>query len=695
MTTEVHSEASRLGEPATIAVLRALQLGDLLCAVPAWRALRSAYPHARIALIGLPWAKEFVARFGRYFDEFIEFPGYPGLPEREPSIRAIPAFLAAMQARRFGALLQMQGSGHYANECGLLCGAERLAGYYQAPELCPDPQRFMPYPDGIPEIRRHIRLMNFLGIPASNEDLEFPLTEADEEDFRRLEEARDHPAGSYVCIHPGGRRPAHRWAPEYFAAVADRLAAAGLRIVLTGTSGEQELGQAVQGAMTAKALSCIGRTTLGAVGVLLSRARLLISNDTGLSHIAAALAVPSVIVCIGSDPIRWGPLNRHRHRVLAGRDTSPDRVLSEASVVLGGTDAPTATESRATGSGSSSTDGNSAGAKRLRILTWHMHGNYLYYLSHVPHDFFLPVGRPEPGYAGCAPGFPWPPNLHEVPIPELPFREFDCILFQSRTAYMVDQYEILSDAQRALPKLYLEHDPPQEHPTNTIHPVDDPAMLLVHVTRFNRLMWNSRRTPTRVIEHGVVVPEGVTYRGDVEKGLVIVNHLQRRGRRLGADIYDYVRARVPLDLVGMDSVVAGGLGEISHDRLPELLCRYRFVFHPVRYTSLGLALCEAMALGVPPVAVATTEIPTVIRHNVSGYVETDVDRLVGWMKVLLASPEEARRLGAGARRVARARFGIARFVRDWDAALQTCVGRHAEEKQRSKRREPRQTEVVG
>lgn len=650
----------------SIAILRALQLGDLLCAVPAWRALRAAQPMARIAIVGLPWAREFVSRFHRYLDEFIEFPGYPGLPEREPAVDRIPDFLNGLQRRRFDAFLQMQGSGHYANEIAVLSGARILAGYYSAPEFCPDPRFFLPYPEGIPEVRRHLRLMEFLGIPGAGDQLEFPLTDDDEAEFGRLGEAAALEPGSYVCLHPGGRRPTNRWTPDRFAQVADRLSGHGLIVVLTGTCAEIELGEAVQRRMQGRAINLVGRTTLGALGVLLSRARLLVSNDTGVSHLAAALSIPSVIVCIGSDPVRWGPLDRLRHRVVAGSDAEADSVLREAEPLL----RPTPVIPHVP----FVTDGlRDHRPRRLRILTWHVHGNYLYYLSHVPHEFYLPVGRSAPGYAGAAPGLPWPDNVHEVPVADVPREEFDCILFQSKEHYLIDQYEILTDRQRALPRLYLEHDPPREHPTDTVHPVDDPTMLLIHVTHFNRLMWNGRRTPTRVIEHGVLVPGHCSYTGEREKGLVIVNHLQRRGRRLGADLVEYVRARVPLDVAGMESTRAGGLGEVAHDRLPELMCRYRFVFHPARYTSLGLALCEAMALGVPPVALATTEVTTVIRHDVSGYVDTDVDALIRWMTYLLSYPEEARRIGAGAKEAAQARFGIDRFVRDWDATLRGFV----------------------
>src|SRR5581483_3611457 len=129
--------------------------------------------------------------------------------------------------------------------------------------------------------------------------------------------------------------------------------------------------------------------------------------------------------------------------------------------------------------------------------------------------------------------------------------------------------------------------------------------LLVHVTHFNALMWDSGRTPTRVIEHGVAIPQGVRYRGELERGLVVINNLRARGRRLGRDVFEYARALVPLDLVGMDAEALGGLGEISPPLLPEFEARYRLFFHPVRYTSLGMALCEAMMIGMPIVGLAT------------------------------------------------------------------------------------------
>jgi glycosyltransferase involved in cell wall biosynthesis len=309
----------------------------------------------------------------------------------------------------------------------------------------------------------------------------------------------------------------------------------------------------------------------------------------------------------------------------------------------------------------------SVNPRRKRILTWHIHGNYLYYLTQAHHDFYLPVkeGRPE-GYGGRAGTLPWGDNMFEVPAEEVRNTSFDAILFQSHKNYLEDQYEILSDEQHNIPKIYLEHDPPRGNPTETRHPVDDPNMLLVHVTRFNQLMWDNGRTPTTVVEHGVIIPDDARYQGEKDAGIVVVNNLARRGRRLGADVFEHVRQQLPLDLLGMNSKDLGGLGELPHHDLLRFETQYRFFFNPIRYTSLGLAVCEAMMAGMPIVGLATTEMAAVVENNVSGYVDTDIDALVDCMKDLIAHPANARTLSLGARMYAQEHFNIQRFARDWD-----------------------------
>jgi glycosyltransferase involved in cell wall biosynthesis len=302
---------------------------------------------------------------------------------------------------------------------------------------------------------------------------------------------------------------------------------------------------------------------------------------------------------------------------------------------------------------------------RIKILTWHIHGSYLYYLSQGPFDIFLPTHEKKTeGYIGRGTTFPFGENVMEVPVGEVRNLTVDCILFQTPRNYEIDQYEILSEQQRQLPKVYLEHDPPQGVPTDTRHVVDDRDVTLVHVTHFNQLMWDCGQTPTRVIDHGVIAPTSV-YNGKLDKGIVIINNLKERGRRLGVDIFLEMRKHIPLDLIGMDTKKIGGLGEILHPQLPEFIKDYRFMFNPIRYTSLGLAVIEAMMVGLPVAGLATTEMVTVIRNGHSGILHTDPGYLVSGMRRLLDDPSYAAKLGQEGRKVALDRFNIDRFTRDW------------------------------
>jgi ADP-heptose:LPS heptosyltransferase len=318
-----------------IVVLRALQLGDLLCAVPALRALRAAAPDAEIVLIGLPWARQFVNRFGHYVDGFREFPGFPGLPERAPLIDRFPAFLAEIQRERFDLAIQLHGSGSHVNSLTVLLGARACAGFFSPPDYCPDADRFMPWPRRGLEIHRLLGLMEFLGAKARGEHLEFPLTADDMEQFRHLPESRELIPGKYICIHSGASTPVRRWPIERFAAVARVLLDRGSSIVLTGTAEESEICRSLASELDYRCINLAGRTSPGSMGILLDRARLLVTNDTGVSHIAAALKVPSVVISTGDNPARWAPIDSSRHRVLC-RDTGvdPDDVLTAAVELL-------------------------------------------------------------------------------------------------------------------------------------------------------------------------------------------------------------------------------------------------------------------------------------------------------------------------------------------------------------------------
>jgi hypothetical protein len=303
---------------------------------------------------------------------------------------------------------------------------------------------------------------------------------------------------------------------------------------------------------------------------------------------------------------------------------------------------------------------------RIKIFSWHIHGSYLYYLSQGPFEIYVPITESKTeGYIGRGNTFPFGENVHEIPAEEVKNISFDCVLLQTPKNYLVDQYEILSSEQQRLPKIYLEHDPPQGVPTDTKHVVNDAEITLVHVTHFNKLMWDSGCTPVEVIDHGIAIPK-ITYSGEVARGIVIINNLNERGRRLGLDIYMKVRERIPLDLIGMDTKKIGGLGEILHPQLPAFISQYRFFFNPIRYTSLGLAVLEAMMVGVPVVGLATTEMVTVIENGRSGFLHTNVEYLMECMQKLLVDKSLATRLGAEGQKVAFQRFNIQRFTSEWE-----------------------------
>jgi ADP-heptose:LPS heptosyltransferase len=321
--------------PRRIVIFRALKLGDMLCAVPALRSIRTALPGAEIVLVGLPWAREFVDRYRSLLDGFREFPGYPGLPEREPKIDLLPAFFDRIRAERFDLSIQLHGAGSVSNEVTARFGAKIGAGFYEPGTNCPDARTFLPYPNDGLELQRLLRLVEHLGIPSCGEALEFPIQDDDYLQARQLVEAHRLQPRGYVCIHVGASVPERRWPTERFAAVANALTARGLVILLTGTKEEDNLTAALRRAIWVPAIDLAGRTNLGSLAALLVEARLLLCNDTGVSHLADALRVPSVVISTGDNPERWAPADRGRHRVLCrASGVGPGEAIAAAEDLL-------------------------------------------------------------------------------------------------------------------------------------------------------------------------------------------------------------------------------------------------------------------------------------------------------------------------------------------------------------------------
>lgn len=306
----------------------------------------------------------------------------------------------------------------------------------------------------------------------------------------------------------------------------------------------------------------------------------------------------------------------------------------------------------------------------LRIFTWNIHGSYLYYLSKGVYEIYVPYNdKRTDRYIGRGETFPYGDNVIEVPASEVKNINFDIILFQADENYFIDQFEILSESQMKLPKIYLEHDPPWGHPTDTVHPITDKDITLVHVTHFNKLMWKTDLPDVRVISHGVEVPD-VEYQGNIKKGLIVINSLPSRGRMLGYDIFKEVSKEIPMDLIGMGTEDYG-IGEIMHHDLPEFMAQYSFFFHPIRYTSLGLSLCEAMMIGIPVVALATTEAPLYIKNGYNGYIHNDIDYLIDKMKILLGIDSIRLSIGNKGRTTAKEAFDIQRFTLEWEKVFES------------------------
>lgn len=302
-----------------IAVFRALKVGDMLCSVPALRALRQNFPHAEITLISLPWAQEFANRFPQYIDSFIAFPGFPGLPEQEFDQEKFDVFLCQLQEKAFDLFIQMHGSGAVSNSILPYITARERAGFYDAIKFKQPSSLFIPYPEDRHEIERLLRLTSLLGCKEKSTDLEFRVLPSD---MKRLLELKQshlflHP---YVVIHPGAIS-SERYPETEFAHIADYLAELGFDIVLTGTENEKYIVQSVINDMKYPAINLAGKTDLGTLAALLTDAMLLVSNDTGISHLAVATQTPSVVLFSSSDPLRWAPLDTKRHLVLTKEDT--------------------------------------------------------------------------------------------------------------------------------------------------------------------------------------------------------------------------------------------------------------------------------------------------------------------------------------------------------------------------------------
>lgn len=305
----------------------------------------------------------------------------------------------------------------------------------------------------------------------------------------------------------------------------------------------------------------------------------------------------------------------------------------------------------------------------MNVFLWHVHGSYTTSLVHGRHRYLVPV-LPDrgPDGLGRATTYEWPDNAVEVTPEEARGVDVDLVLLQRPVEVERLAEEWLGRRPgRDVPAVYLEHNAPQGRVNEMRHPVADREdVLLVHCTHFNALFWDSGTTPVRVVEHGVVDP-GHRYSGELDRAACVINEPERRGRVVGADLLEGLGRGMPIDLYGMKTP-----NDVPQARLHDEMAMRRAYVHPYRWTSLGLSLLEAMHLGMPVVALATTEVPLAVPAD-AGVVSNRVADLVDALAWLRADPQAARRMGQAARERALQRYGLQRFLDDWDSVFEEAA----------------------
>ncbi|GAA1115135.1 glycosyltransferase [Kribbella jejuensis] len=310
----------------------------------------------------------------------------------------------------------------------------------------------------------------------------------------------------------------------------------------------------------------------------------------------------------------------------------------------------------------------------MRILAWHVHAAWMTSFVQGNHDYLVPV-LPDrgPDGRGRAETYPWPSSVREVSPAELPETEIDVVVLQRpHELALFQQWSGRSTGRYGVPAVYVEHNTPRGDINDWQHPLaarnDVP---IVHVTEFNRMMWDNGRAPALMIEHGV--PDyGYRYTGRIDSLAAAVNEPVRRWRVAGMDLAQTIAHHVPVSVYGMGSDELpddfATTADLSQSELHDRMAEHFAYLHPYRWTSLGLSLVEAMTLGCPVLVNATTAAPESV-PPAAGVVSSDPTVLTRTALRWRIDHDEARQYGLAAREHALRRFGLGRFLDDWDHVL--------------------------
>ncbi len=299
-----------------IAVLRANGIGDLMFTLPALFALQAAYPDAELTLLGAPWHASFLGGRPGPVHRVVPVPASKGVwlaPGSRQSGDELERFFARMGQERFDLALQLHGGGRHSNPFTLRLAARLTAGL-RTPDAEPL-DRWVSYVYYQPEVLRYLEVVSLVG--AGPVTLEPQLAVTDEDLAEAEEVLGPRPDSPLVVLNPGAGDPRRRWPPSKLAQVGDLLAAAGADIVVSGGSEDVPLAAAVVEAMRAPALSLAGRLSLSGLAGLLSRSAVVVSNDSGPLHLAAAVGAATVGVYWCGNLINAGHPTVHRHRSAA------------------------------------------------------------------------------------------------------------------------------------------------------------------------------------------------------------------------------------------------------------------------------------------------------------------------------------------------------------------------------------------
>jgi lipopolysaccharide heptosyltransferase II len=285
-----------------ILCIRLDTLGDVLMTTPAIRAIKESLPGSRVTLLTSPRGQD-PARYVPEIDAILVYePPWMKASPIQPDSQYDQGIIHKLRARKFDAAVIFTVYSQSPLPAALLCYLAdiplRLAHCRENPYhlLTGWVKETEPGEEIRHEVRRQLDLVGSQGLQTSNTNLSFQVLDADRRCITELlYHAGVDSSRPWIAIHPGVSAPSRQYQPEGFAQAARYLVQEdGLQVVFTGTAAETGLIEQIRQEMQAPSISLAGQLTLGGLGAALEQAALLLANNTGPVHVAAAVGTPVV-----------------------------------------------------------------------------------------------------------------------------------------------------------------------------------------------------------------------------------------------------------------------------------------------------------------------------------------------------------------------------------------------------------------